>query len=267
MGSRSDHMESFSHTGRGVIVLGDHFTGEGIDMLRATAAEHRVTIAEMYTFNPREAFEQKDLTQVRAVVTALGQALALRADIWVPCPREDLRREEHIRRVSLVLQRHGLNLVTGQKLWPCALKGGINEIDYALRREVQVVDDLDRAVLAAAALPNLSEEIEQALHTGQDAPVSPPAQHTGEGTSQALEDIEADFRPYPPLPAATATWSQRRPALKRFAGWLVDECGLTQTDVAKLLNTTGHRTARGRPWQRSSLSALINGRHARTTAP
>ena len=202
---------------------------------------------------------------VEAVVAALSRALALRADIWVPFPREDLSREEHVRRLSLVLQRHGLNLVLGPNLWPCPLSGGINEIDFALRREVRAVDDLDHAAVAAAALPTLSDEIEQALQTGQDGPASPPLQN-GEGTSAVLKLIEADFGPYPPLPATTAKWPQRRPALKRFAGWLVHDCGLTQTEAAKLLNTTGHRTAHGRLWQRSSVSALVNGRYDRRTA-
>lgn len=38
-----------------------------------------------------------------------------------------------------------------------------------------------------------------------------------------------------------------------------DECGMTQTDAAKFLNASGHRTAHGRVWQRASVSALVNG--------
>ncbi len=188
----------------------------------------------------------------------------------MPFWREDLGREEHVRRLSLVLQRHGLNLLLGPNLWPCPREGGINEVDLALRREVRAVDDLDHAALAATALSTLSDEIEQALHAAEGAPTSQPAEQPDEQpdeqVSKVLELIEADFGPCPPLPATTAAWPQRRSALKRFAGWLVDECGLTQTDAAKLLNASGHRTQQGRLWKRSSVSALVNGRYDRRSA-
>ena len=62
---------------------------------------------EVYTFDPGQARTRDGLTDVEAVVAALSRALALRADICVPFPREDLSCEEHVRRLSLLLQRHG----------------------------------------------------------------------------------------------------------------------------------------------------------------
>ena len=259
-------MTSFPYAGRAVIVLGDEDTGQRVEMLAGKAAEHSASIAEVHTFEAGVPSSQDDLGQVDAVVAALSRALAMRTDIWVPFPHEDLRREEHIRRLSLVLQRHGLNLVLGPNLGPCPLAGGIHEIDVALRREVRAVDDLDHAAIAAAGLRTLSDEVEQALQSGQGRAALPPTQRSGEQPGDVLELIKADFGPYPELPATTAQWSQRRPALKLFAGWLVHECGLTQTEAAKLLNTTGHRTAQGRLWQRSSVSALVNGRYDRRSA-
>lgn len=44
------------------------------------------------------------------VVAALGRAIVGRMDVWVPFPGPDFIREQHLRRLSLVLQRHGLNL-------------------------------------------------------------------------------------------------------------------------------------------------------------
>lgn len=255
------------HTARRVIVLGDRDTGgQRTDMLVGNAADQQASIAEVHTFDPGEPSRHDDLAEVGAVVAALGRALALRTDIWVPFWREDLGREEHLRRLSLVLHRHGLNLLLGQTLWPCPRDGGLNEIDAALRREVRAVDDLDHAALAAAALPTLHDDIARALHTGHSEPDAAAAQQPGESVAEVLDSIAADFGPYPPLPATNAKWSQRRPALKRFAGWLVHECGLTQTDTAQLLNATGHRTARGRLWQRSTVAALVNDRYDRKSA-
>ncbi|GJF09335.1 hypothetical protein NGTWS0302_32230 [Mycolicibacterium cyprinidarum] len=259
-------MTSFPYAGRTIIVLGDHGTGQRVELLVGKAAEHGATIAEFHTFEPGEARSHDDLGHVGAVVDALSRALALRVAIWAPFPHEDLGREEHIRRLSLVLQRHGLNLLLGPNLWPCPLSGGINEIDNALRQEVRAVEDLDHAVLAAAGLRTLSDEIEQALHPSGGRSAPPATQHHDEQPCDLLELIKADFGPYPELPAITAQWPQRRAALKRFAGWLVYECGLTQAEAADLLNTTGHRTAQGRLWQRSSVSALVNGRYDRRSA-
>ena len=69
-----------------------------------------MTIVEKYTFDMGEPFHCDDLSEVDAVVRAIVRALDIRADIWAPFPREDLCRDEHVRRLSLVLQRHGLNL-------------------------------------------------------------------------------------------------------------------------------------------------------------
>ena len=259
-------MKKSPHTGRAVIVLGDHDTGQRTEMLSDKAAEHGATITEVHTFNPGEVAPHDDLTQVETVVTALGRAIATRADIWAPFWREDLAREEHTRRLSLVLQRRCLNLLLGPNLWPCPRTGGINEIDYALRQEVRNVDALDHAAIAAAALPTLSVEIEQTLHASQRRPAPASSDTMDKQPCDVLELIKADFGPHPALPATTAPWPQRRADLKRFASWLIDECGLTQSEAATLLNTSGHRTAHGRLWQRSSVSALVNGRYDRRTA-
>lgn len=247
-----------------VILLGDHDTGQRIEMLHQKAAEHGVTIVEKYTFDMGEPFHCNDLSEVDAVVRALVRALDIRADIWAPFPREDLCRDEHIRRLSLVLQRHGLNLRLSQHLWPCPLTGGMNEIDCALRREVHAVDDLDNAVIAAAGLKTLGKEIEEALHVRHATTAK--GKQIEEWFADALADMETDFGPSPTLPAITAQWSERRPALKRFAGWLIKDCGMTHSEAAKLLNASGHRTALGRDWRRSTISALIKSDAGRRSA-
>ena len=36
-------------------------------------------------------------------------------------------------------------------------------------------------------------------------------------------------------------------------------CGVTQAATARVLNSTGQRTATGRPWQPATVSKLLNG--------
>jgi len=151
-----------TNTSYAVIVLGDHGTLE-VDDLAVKAAEQGAVIAESFSFEPGEPASSDDLAEVEAVVTALSRAIATRTDIWVPFPIADFGREEHLRRVSLVLQRHGVNMLVGRDLDPCSTEGGFNPIDFALRNEVRAVDGLDFAAIAGAGVRTLGAEIERAF--------------------------------------------------------------------------------------------------------
>lgn len=172
------------NTSYAVIVLGDRDTAIW-DGLAVKAAERGMTIVGTYSFDPGEAAANDDLTDIAAVVGALSRAIATRTDIWVPFPVQDLVREQHIRRLSLVLQRHGLDMLMGGDLEPCTVDGGFSAIDFALRAEVRAVDALDHAGIAAAGVATLGAEIERALgnadHHG-DAPArSIPPEPTDAG--------------------------------------------------------------------------------------
>jgi hypothetical protein len=171
------------NTSCAVIVLGDHGTME-VDDLAVKAAEQGAVIAESYSFEPGEPASSDDLAEVDAVVSALSRAIATRVDVWVPFPIADFGREEHLRRVSLVLQRHGLNMLMGRELEPCTTDGGFNPIDFALRAEVRAVDGLDFAVIAGAGVNSLAAEIERGFleyppadvrGDHPDEPADPPA--------------------------------------------------------------------------------------------
>ncbi|MGO9034111.1 hypothetical protein [Mycobacterium sp.] len=102
------------------------------------------------------------------------------------------------------------------------------------------MDDLDDAALAAVGFTTLGKEIELALaEAGTAQPIALPAQQT-------MDHLESECDPQPVLPAATAAWSERQPALKRYATWLVYRCGLKQGDAAKVINASGHRTPQDR---------------------
>lgn len=241
---------------KSVLLLGDRDTAEHAELLAARAAECGTHIAETHTFEPADVASADDLGEVDAVVTVLCRAVRTHSNIWVPFPL-DLIREEHLRRISLVLQRHGLNLFVGYKLWACPRNSGVNEVDCALRKEVRAVDQLDNAVLAAAGMVTLRDEIQAALqvHNDQSARPSGPLPPR---LPDVLQELEVQYGPHPGLPATRAAWAVRRPALKRFAYWLVHSCGLTRAEAADFLNTWGHTTQSGRNWQRSTVSTLIN---------
>lgn len=155
-------MSGFNVT-HAVHVVGDTDTVARGDLLAEKAAAKGVQIAQTFAFDPGTAAAHDDLTQVDAVVAALSRAIITHTDIWCPFPLQDLCREQHFRRLSLALQRHGLNLLMGEDLSPCPTEGGYHEVDAALRKEVWAVDDLDNAALASAGLRTLGAEIEAAL--------------------------------------------------------------------------------------------------------
>lgn len=161
-----------SITNRSVIVVGDRETTERPD-LSEKAAEQGSAIADTFGFDPGEATSQDDLVKVPAVVAALSRAISTRTNIWVPFPMQDLGREHHIRRLSIVLQRRGLNLLLGRELAPCPTTGGFNAVDHALRTEVRAIDGLDRAALVAASIQTLGDEIELALIAASEHPHEP----------------------------------------------------------------------------------------------
>lgn len=154
---------------RAVLVIGDEDTASRPEMLAEKAAEHGARIADTFAFPQGAGAMNDDLTDVEAVVAVLSRAIATRRDVWCPFPLQDLTRESHIRRLSLALQRHGLNLLMGQHMSPCPVEGGYSEIDMALRNEVRAVDDLDNAALAAAGSRSLGAEIEAALAAARRA--------------------------------------------------------------------------------------------------
>lgn len=167
-----------TNTSHYVLVLGDRETFDRADMLSERAAEKGAVIAQTYAFDPGEAAAQDDLTEIDAVVAALSRAVATRTSIWLPFPLQDLCREEHLRRLSLTLQRHGLNLLMGSELEPCPIEGGYSAVDAALREEVRAVDALDFAALAAAGVRTLGVEIEVALHGSDQEPAGEPAEES-----------------------------------------------------------------------------------------
>lgn len=145
-----------------VIVLCGSDTAQRPD-LADKAAEKGASIAEMHTFEAGDVAAHDNLTKVSAVVTALKRAIETRRHVWAPFPHNDIGREQHLRRLSLVLQRHGLDLLLGRELASSPTMGGFSAVDHALRAEVHAVDDLDQTVLAAVGVTTLGTEIERAL--------------------------------------------------------------------------------------------------------
>lgn len=228
---------------RAIIVLGDSDTLARSEMLGEQASRHGAQILECHAFGLGEARSHDHLHEVGTVVDAVRRAIEMRADIWVPFPVHDLTREQHIRQLDLVLERHGLELLLGRDLAPCPERG-FHAMDYALRVEVHAVDDLDHAALAACGLRTLTQEIETAL--GKAAANYPEVPHV----------------PLPSVPAPSAPWEQRQAPLKALAERLTAS-GMTQAKAAEFIHGLGHRPPGGGAFTQVAVSMLIRGRYDR----
>jgi hypothetical protein len=118
---------------RQVLVLGDTETVAQADSLSEIAENHGHVATAFYGFDVGAGCANDDLIVLQPIIAAVGAAIATGSDLWVPWPHEDLTREAHVRRIALVLHRHGRNLLLGPHLHPVPTEGGISEIDFALR--------------------------------------------------------------------------------------------------------------------------------------
>ena len=151
------------HTQYNVLVLGDSDTAQRMHMLAERATEHGAVITETFSFERGEAAGHDDLTRVGAVIEAMSMAIAAQFPLWIPFWRDDLGREQHLRRIGLVLERHGVELLVGPQLAPCPPGGGLNELDVAVRNEVRAVNALSDAAIVSIAAPSVVAEIEAAV--------------------------------------------------------------------------------------------------------
>jgi hypothetical protein len=230
------------NTSHAVYVLGDVDTAQRMELLEAKAAENGVVIGQTFAFANGEASATDDLSTVDAVVEALGRAIATRTDVWLPFWLNDVCREQHLRSLSMTLQRHGLNLLLGPQLAPCPVQGGMTALDAAIRTEVRSVFALDDAAMAAAGMQSLGAEIEAALARPADPPCEeePRERHFGTAETAALMGKsprwvsrglrDGIFR----YPDGSAVEAQRHPgsnrhvftvAMVRAIAWSAYHCG------------------------------------------
>lgn len=234
-----------------VVLLGDNDTTAHRAELARDAAKQHCIIVEAFGFEEGEAGGTDDLTEIDAVVAALGRAIAGRMDVWVPFPGPDFIREQHLRRLSLVLQRHGLNVRLTRGLYPAPTDGGMNEIDFALRREVR----RRRPGSGGAG------------RRGRQEPRAGDRDGAGQGRRPTVGAAHnrrgrANMHPVPPmLPSPAVPWPERKRQVKRYAGWLVHGCGVTQAATARVLNSAGQRTPTGREWKPGTVSKLLAGKY------
>lgn len=254
----SDSADQPSSTVTRVVLLGDCETVEHRADLDVDAAKRGCRIIDAFGFEDGAAAGTDDLTEITAVVAALGRAITGRMDVWVPFPGPDFTREQHLRRMSLVLQRHGLNLRLTRNLYSAPTDGGMNEIDFALRR---------RSTRSTTSI----------------RPHWPPR-------APRASAVRSSWRWVPPVARRPCAWCRRgRPAQSApaaaDAAVAVDAVAGTQTAAGELRALAGRRvrrhpgrdgadpqlggqrTATGRPWKPGSVSRLLNGKYGGPRRP
>lgn len=183
----------------------------------------------------------------------LAEALAACAEtgavLLVPYAA-DMPGEQNTRIVAHWLERHGLRLFVGgrEHLW----SRPTDELDFAMRRQLDAAADLQLAVAIAGKIPNLDQLVSELL--------------SSEGcrthVDEARQLAATAGRHVPPEPAPSAPWHQRQQQVVNYAHWLSGH--RSQAFIANVLNELGVRSRTGRAWSQPAVSRLLqNARDGR----
>jgi hypothetical protein len=67
------------------------------------------------------------------------------------------------------------------------------------------------------------------------------------------------------LPPPAGSWEQRQACTEALRALVGARLGVIQVATARVVNSTGQRTPKGRLWRPATASALLNGRYGRGT--
>ena len=202
--------------------------------------------------------QQDNVADICAAFTALCQAVRIRSNIWLPFPL-DLIREEHARRLSLVLQRHGLELLIGRAMWSRLRTQRHQRGGQRAAPEVRAVDD------PRSSRPPLAG-LDAHRRNRVDAEGGSCAFSDGELRRAAGRSAAVGNPARPHRVATTERRAVRRSGLSASPAGLFIRCEMTQAQAATFLNALGQRTKSGRSWQRSTVAALVSRRVKRQSA-
>jgi len=179
---------------------------------------------------------------------ALAHCAATGTPLVIPYTA-DAPGEQPLRLVAHWLDRRGLQLFTGAREYVWSRPN--DELDFAMRRQLDAAADLALAVAVAVNMPDLDRLASELLQGPQPSHAAPEALRIGAACAVRGDDVPA--RPDPASP-----WKARHSAAQRYARWLSGHG--TQHFVADVLNELGIRTRSGRMWTRSAVSRLISTR-------
>jgi hypothetical protein len=179
------------------------------------------------------------------LANALAHCAATGTPLFIPYS-PDAPGEQMMRLVAHWLDRHGLQLFVGhlEYIW----SRPTDEIDFAMRRQLDASSDLALAVAVAGNMPDLDRLAGDLLH-------GPTSVHSVEAARAIAAECEASGESVPPEPVARAPWPVRQSAVHGYASWLTSRG--SQQFTADVLNELGVRTRSGRTWTQSAVSRLL----------
>jgi hypothetical protein len=184
---------------------------------------------------------------------ALAHCAATGTALLIPYAA-DAPGEQALRLIAQWLDRHGLQLFVGhyEYVW----SRPTDELDSAMRRQLDAASDLALAVAVSGGMADLDNLVAELLLRG-----SPPEPALAEARRIARRcDTAGDSVPAEPAPAEP--WPARQAATVAYARWL--PAHRSQAFLADVLNELGVRTRSGRQWSRPAISRLINPRVAKS---
>jgi hypothetical protein len=176
---------------------------------------------------------------------ALAHCAATGSALLIPYAA-DLPGEQALRLVAHWLTQRGLRLFVGQMEYVWTRPD--DELDLAMRRQLDAASDLAVAVALRGSMPDLDQLAMDLLRGPQ------PGCAVDEARALAAER-EALGEVVPTEPVPSDPWPMRQATARAYARWL---SGFdSQAFVAEVLNELKVRTRNGRAWTQPSVSRLI----------
>lgn len=166
----------------------------------------------------------------------------------------DAPGEQRIRLIAHWLHLRGLRLCVG----PCEVfwDRPTDELDFAIRAQLDAASDLAISVALAGALPDLDELAADLLR----GPLEPAGRALLAEIRRVAEACSATGRPAPLEPDPRAGWQERERQVIAWAQWL--NGWRSQRYIAAALNEVGALTRRGRPWTPQAVGRLLRAARA-----
>jgi hypothetical protein len=183
---------------------------------------------------------------------ALAHCAATGTPLLIPYAA-DAPGEQALRLIAQWLDRHGLQLFVGQceYVW----SRPTDELDFAMRRQLDAASDLALAVAVAGGMPDLDHLVAELLRGSPSGSALAEARRIARRCQAAGDRVPAE-------PAPSEPWPARQAASVAYARWL--SAHRSQAFAADVLNELGVRTRSGRQWSRPAISRLINPRAAKS---
>jgi hypothetical protein len=223
------------------VIYGDEQTVTELRDQAATIASTVQLVPDSWHADPSGLRGVRTLADAKGLISALAHSRTSGEPLLIPF-HADIPSEQHLRLIAQWCHQNGIRLFVGATEfvweWPH------DELDFALRAQLDAASDLASAVAAAALTSCLDDVVSELL-------TQPAVREVRQIAARCLrEHISVPAEPDP-----RRSWEDgRSEQVHAFVAWLAEY--RAPAFVARVLNELGVRSRSGRCWTAASVARL-----------